>query len=624
MSNEIIKEYKITDLNDKKFRIPLYQRAYTWGEDEVEQLLNDLKLSKEKKEKEETDYFIGNIVVEDKNGILNIIDGQQRLTTIFLISKIINENYFELDYEIRENDKLFLNDFKRDNYKKKREEYNAHIQFERNIDKILQFEEEYEDCLKDLLEICKITLTILPQDVDIVKYFEVMNNRGKQLEKHQILKAKFLEILKDEKEIDWAKIWDYCSNMNVYVEDSIYYGDLKKDEKDIEKVRKNFRDFIEKNEIPENFKGEVCDDKLSISDIIDDNIDMGIKEKEEFYIRKEYGSIVKFPIFLIHILKIFLAKDNKSKQMKINDRYLIEYYTKEDGNLIFDKDKTKEFLKFLLRMRLLYDYFIFKRDEEGNPLLLEDKNLYEVKNCNKKNLLMLQLLFNFTSPQYFAQHWISPILAWLDKNIQNEPFCENYEQLLENFDKELAIVRLNGKEIISKINEKIYNSVEVTENIDNDIEKKLQKILNQGTSTPHYWFYKLDYLLWKDYKWTQNFANKFAENQFKYSNIKNTYRLSRLNSVEHIYPQSKEQDFKSDDCKIDYFGNLSLISNHINSALIDKEFENKRTRIQEQLNGNTIESLKMLLVYSKYKEWNIEYCKEHHEEIIKILKESLQ
>jgi len=261
MKNEIIEEYKITQLNGKKFRIPLYQRAYAWEEDEVEQLLNDLKLSKEKKE---TDYFIGNIVVEDKNGILNIIDGQQRLTTIFLISKIINENHFELDYEIRENDKLFLNDFKRDNYKKKREEYSAHIQFERNIDKILQFEEECEDCLKNLLEICKITLSVLPQDVDIVKYFEVMNNRGKQLEKHQILKAKFLEILKDEKEIDWAKIWDYCSNMNVYVEDSIYYGDLKKDEKDIENVRNSFAYFITNNEIPKNFKGEVCDDKLSI------------------------------------------------------------------------------------------------------------------------------------------------------------------------------------------------------------------------------------------------------------------------------------------------------------------------------------------------------------------------
>ncbi|WOE71072.1 hypothetical protein RZR97_05710 [Hydrogenimonas thermophila] len=85
--------------------------------------------------------------------------------------------------------------------------------------------------LENLLKLCKIVLTILPEGIDIVKYFEVMNNRGKQLEKHQILKAKFLEVLKNDNEINWAKIWDYCSNMNVYVEDYIYYNDLKDEKK---------------------------------------------------------------------------------------------------------------------------------------------------------------------------------------------------------------------------------------------------------------------------------------------------------------------------------------------------------------------------------------------------------
>ena len=58
----------------------------------------------------------------------------------------------------------------------------------------------------------------------------------------------------------------------------------------------------------------------------------------------------------------------------------------------------------------------------------------------------------------------------------------------------------------------------------------------------------------------------------------------------------------------------------MNSALIDKGFDNKRLKIKEQINNGTIESLKMILVYSKYKGWNEKNCKEHHSEMIEILK----
>jgi len=130
--------------------------------------------------------------------------------------------------------------------------------------------------------------------------------------------------------------------------------------------------------------------------------------------------------------------------------------------------------------------------------------------------------------------------------------------------------------------------------------------------------------LWKNWKnilENENFEKKFG---FNYSEVKRNYRLSRLNSIEHIHSQSRVNEDEKWVDWIDKFGNLALISNHMNSKLWGKKFINKRTIIQEQLNNGTIESLKMLLVYSKYDEWNPENCEKHHNEMIKILIEDLE
>lgn len=68
------------------FRIPAYQRGYRWERKQVRQLLDDIENSSERF------YYIQPIVVapNDSEG-LDLIDGQQRLTTILLIYKILND-----------------------------------------------------------------------------------------------------------------------------------------------------------------------------------------------------------------------------------------------------------------------------------------------------------------------------------------------------------------------------------------------------------------------------------------------------------------------------------------------------------------------------------------------------
>jgi hypothetical protein len=70
-------------LKDKKYIIPDYQRPYRWSEDECTKLWDDIV---EATEKPEDDYFLGTIVTyPDNDGNLNVVDGQQRITSFFLL-----------------------------------------------------------------------------------------------------------------------------------------------------------------------------------------------------------------------------------------------------------------------------------------------------------------------------------------------------------------------------------------------------------------------------------------------------------------------------------------------------------------------------------------------------------
>ena len=149
--------FAIPDLCDKNFFIPDYQRGYRWGETQIRQLLEDLCLFFETKDKTKgTFYCLQPIVVkkmsqeevdnndlfaeEDNNTWYEVIDGQQRLTTIRIILALENlldddkDLKFNLYYQTRPNlGKIFNNG----SMKKKRDEnkhYSIIADVEENID----------------------------------------------------------------------------------------------------------------------------------------------------------------------------------------------------------------------------------------------------------------------------------------------------------------------------------------------------------------------------------------------------------------------------------------------------------------------------------------------------------
>ena len=58
----------------------------------------------------------------------------------------------------------------------------------------------------------------VPKDIDLNHYFEIMNSRGEQLEKHEIIKARLIEKLNDEDKAKFNHLWESCSEMSVYIQ----------------------------------------------------------------------------------------------------------------------------------------------------------------------------------------------------------------------------------------------------------------------------------------------------------------------------------------------------------------------------------------------------------------------
>jgi len=103
-------ETKYVGFIQGKFYIPSYQRGYRWGRDEVTRLLDDVNSNGTK------NYCLQPVVVRRREDSFELIDGQQRLTTLFLIYKYMNisssgfldEPKCSLVYETRAKSEEFL------------------------------------------------------------------------------------------------------------------------------------------------------------------------------------------------------------------------------------------------------------------------------------------------------------------------------------------------------------------------------------------------------------------------------------------------------------------------------------------------------------------------------------
>ena len=143
-----LKLIPVDNLLDKNFFIPSYQRGYRWNEREVTDLLEDI-LEFQNKDKEKGEFYcLQPIVVSEKeNKSWEVIDGQQRLTTLCILLSYLEEarkimfssfEKFSISYETRE-----------------KEDYSS----KKFLEEILNIEEENNKNI-DFYHISKAYLTI--------------------------------------------------------------------------------------------------------------------------------------------------------------------------------------------------------------------------------------------------------------------------------------------------------------------------------------------------------------------------------------------------------------------------------------------------------------------------------
>jgi hypothetical protein len=185
MSSIDAKICKVKDILDQNLKIPNYQRPYRWEEKHVFQLLEDIfKSWKEKK----TAYRIGSLILHEKEKNLEIVDGQQRITTLTLILLSLNKSRF-CNYA----EKLH---FSHDDSK---------YAIKRNFAFIGQWlnqevAQEKVEFLNYLLEACEFVEVKVKKTSEAFQMFDSQNSRGKSLEAYNLLKAYHIRAMEREEE----------------------------------------------------------------------------------------------------------------------------------------------------------------------------------------------------------------------------------------------------------------------------------------------------------------------------------------------------------------------------------------------------------------------------------------
>lgn len=636
-------------LNDRGFRIPLYQRDYAWGDNEISQLMDDLWHAFERGAKA---YYLGTLVVmcvEDGGNILEVVDGQQRLTTLTLLYRWILDNEFlegrkweksPLSFENRPDSesalKLFIQNKEAQlNHEKLSESIRIIAKEERKIkDNLKQQKKDWTSFQTFLKENVKIFQVTLPSHTDVAAYFEVMNNRGRQLEAHEILKAKLMSKIEKTKHEDFAERWDACN----------WDSEENKKKKEAEEKAKkedtnvSFRLIKIKNkegeDVDKNNEGK-DDNKFTL-------VSFGAEEDVKWRPR------IKFPELLSIALSCYVTKEGLEAIGDLKGRVFSEQRLNDDFNAVEEtlqkKEKSKEdetgkkfagdFLKVLEEVRALFDrYVIYFCIEEGKiqwslkevaPVKDKLTNTFGTIGQDKDEnpSLQEQIVHLQSMLEVSGTSWIREFMQELhgrvgkDWSEEEKPVLARKirDWLLEFVKKRPSMENLKTK--IAELQGKNYSEAKTS----------LLGMLNYD-SRPLLALNVLDYLFWKE-------GNpKDKDFVFRYRN-----------SIEHFYPREdkrcKGEEWKDEKGDTLIGNEKNLFLNCIGNLYLTTPRENSRMqedRPRDKIEygkgkGETPKQRRMYDVARKEKEeakecWTVKDCKDHAktcwEELAKFLEVTL-
>ena len=469
---------------------------------------------------------------------------------------------------------------------------------------------------------------VMPEDTDVASYFEIMNNRGKQLEEHEIIKAQLMAKIKNAKQRHlFGKVWDACSEMNRPVQ-KFFTPDERlflfgEDYDAIFPKRITQLDYQTDKEVAS-----------SILDIIKNpnqklRSDALVEHEDELDDDVTYTSIIDFSNFLIQVLKLVYPQVD----IPLSSDQLLKIF-KDIPNNVLETVTPLEFVQKLLFFRVVFDRFVVKSNAglENNDLLDEEDNgarwtlkkpVMRWQNRQKyaKYYRTLKFVNSFkeTKDNLSYQDRIVKLLSMLQVTYRQRKNKNYLQYILSLFNpSNPSSLNISAVEYLQKVEDfalQQFEKLDILDLLSNDRESIFihQNVYFKGTDTPHFIFNFIDYLLWVDQVW----------NEVDYGILPNfdfTYR----NSVEHHFPQAQQDLLITTDLDkniiLHCLGNLCLISKGANSKLNDRSAWDKATDPRYS-NGILTPKRKIMYSISQEDKWNTAQIVKHYYEIVKILAE---
>lgn len=645
------------------YSIPLYQRNYTWGEEQIHRLIYDVL--DEAEQETQNDYFLGNLVVAPPQRAgepFDVIDGQQRLTTLYILLVKLSSrpdhkdrigHLQPLTYEAREKASRALRGVTDTveepvEGQKDREDsgiLRASTIIEQLLDGGAHSHRLQTPRVIDYL-LTRVLVVRMPinRGTDLNRYFEIMNTRGAQLSPEDIVKARLLRHLSDP--LDRAllnRVWTACSDMEHYVAMSVTAGNTSKRAEvfgpdwdqmptaDFSRLRAQLIDTPAGAVSPTTRDASNPPEPTALT--LDDAVaaysqTMVTTESEDANGGDQFTSQITFPTLLLQVLAVRGAGIDPSREAdrQLDDKLLVRGFSARLDTLhpSARMDWVRKFTTDLLRIRHLFDHFVLKRDATlttGHESTTDEEpgnwSLYRLvrgssrrgNNCNDVSRYLATFAAHESGAGPSGLHRRILLLQSALRITYTSPRSMHWMTDALRYVTELADrdEPITAQGFLDCLECHARRRLREAMTPDQDKKETGPDGMALGFAIPRIVFTYLDYLLVEDMnKWDFTFS----------------YRTS----VEHFAPRTEDfehssSEFHIEDPKLlDWFGNLALVTVSANS-----KFSNYLPAQKANNHDARRQSLKLELMARRAEtgSWKDADVQNHHREMVELLRRAL-
>lgn len=536
-------KYNIREaFNQCFYVIPDYQREYVWTDKEVHQLLDDIN---DEMDGTTQEYFIGTILVSPDESAtqFDVIDGQQRLTTIFLLLCALKQLFMgEKEYQIISNLVAM-----------------SYSNADGDVISTLKLDPQYENASELMAKIVEtnsdpLTTRNVIQSSGIPSFGSLENLLNSYDTVYRYLKDNYPD------QASLRKYWGFLSNKVIFIQIST----------DISSALKIFETINERGI------------GLNPMDLLKNLLFTQVK-KDDFTKLKERWKKITSPLeykkekplrFLRYYLMANYRIDNKRTDNVVREDEIYDWFTNKSNVALCDyKTKPFEFVQHVVKNVDRYIDFIAGRGNDGQPNLQMNNLKFLCGGAFSLHYILLLAASNL--PKYLFDHFIVQLESFLFYYIFTKTPTKELERNFSLWADELRLIsnETDSKKQIERYNKFLENrflkSISLKENELSDYLKRYS--LNSMQQ------YRTRYLLAK--------MTQYVD--MAYKGMKNPGAINEYTvlDIEHILPNNPtidlRNDFLSNNPGADYdeyknrLGNLTLLEKPIN-IVVSNDFYLKK------------------------------------------------